>query len=107
MSLHRQAGLHCRSALRVWRYNTCSEIQGLLIARVSGRTLPEFLAERVFEPLGMGDTGFHVPADKLDRLPLYRGPDLTPIENGLLTQLQMTGPTPTPIMREFWRYAFG
>ncbi len=25
----------------------------------------------------------------------------------LLTQLQMTGPTPTPFMREFWRYAFG
>lgn len=50
-----------------WLYNTCSDIQGVLIARVSGRTLPEFLAERLFEPLGMADTGFEVPAGKRDR----------------------------------------
>src|SRR5580765_5365377 len=56
-----------------WLYNTCSDIQGVLVARVSGRPLPEFLAERIFEPLGMVDTGFHVPAGKLDRLPPYRG----------------------------------
>ncbi|GAA3839039.1 serine hydrolase [Sphaerisporangium flaviroseum] len=52
----------------VWLYNTCSDIQGVLIARVSGRPLPEFLAERLFEPLGMADTGFEVPAGKLGRL---------------------------------------
>ena len=45
-----------------WLYNTCSDILGVLIARVSGRPLPEFLAERLFEPLGMVDTGFEVPA---------------------------------------------
>jgi CubicO group peptidase (beta-lactamase class C family) len=50
-----------------WLYNTCSDIQGVLIARVSGSPLPEFLAERLFEPLGMVDTGFEVPAGKLDR----------------------------------------
>lgn len=50
-----------------WLYNTCSDIQGVLIARVSGQPLPEFLAERIFEPLRMLDTGFAVPADKLDR----------------------------------------
>ncbi|MGI8335870.1 serine hydrolase domain-containing protein [Actinomadura scrupuli] len=56
-----------------WLYNTCSDIQGVLIARVSGRPLPEFLAERLFEPLGMADTGFEVPAGKLDRFTgLYR-----------------------------------
>jgi CubicO group peptidase (beta-lactamase class C family) len=69
-----------------WLYNTCSDIQGVLVARVSGRTLPEFLAERIFEPLGMTDTGFYVPADKLDRLPTYRGPDLAPIDDGLWTE---------------------
>ena len=69
-----------------WLYNTCSDIQGVLIARVSGRPLPEFLAERIFEPLGMGDTGFHVPGDKLDRLPPYHGPDLALIEDGLWTE---------------------
>jgi CubicO group peptidase (beta-lactamase class C family) len=56
---------------QAWLYNTCSDIQGVLIARVSGRPLPEFLAERVFEPLGMADTGFEVPAGKLGRFTSY------------------------------------
>ena len=47
-----------------WLYNTCSDLQGVLVARASGRPLPEFLAERIFEPLGMTDTGFVVPAEK-------------------------------------------
>jgi CubicO group peptidase (beta-lactamase class C family) len=54
-----------------WLYNTCSDIQGVLIARVSGRPLPEFLAERLFDPLGMVDTGFAVPAGKLHRFTSY------------------------------------
>jgi CubicO group peptidase (beta-lactamase class C family) len=54
-----------------WLYNTCSDILGVLIARVSGRPLPEFLAERLFGPLGMADTGFEVPASKLDRFTSY------------------------------------
>jgi CubicO group peptidase (beta-lactamase class C family) len=54
-----------------WLYNTCSDIAGVLIARVSGRPLPEFLAERLFAPLGMVDTGFDVPAGKLDRFTSY------------------------------------
>jgi CubicO group peptidase (beta-lactamase class C family) len=69
-----------------WLYNTCSDIQGVLIARVAGQPLPEFLAERIFEPLGMIDTGFHVPAEKLDRLPPYHGPDLAAIDGGLWTE---------------------
>jgi CubicO group peptidase (beta-lactamase class C family) len=189
-----------------WLYNTCSDIQGVLIARVSGQPLPRFLAERIFEPLGMIDTGFHVPPEKLDRLPAYHGSDLAPLDESLwrqppifpsgagglvstladwhrfgrmllahggellsanavrlmmtdhltqeqrdastlflegagwgfggaveadgrygwvggtgtaahvapstrtigilLTQVQMTGPTPTPLMRQFWQYAF-
>jgi CubicO group peptidase (beta-lactamase class C family) len=50
-----------------WLYNTCSDILGLLIARVSGRSLSEFLAERLFGPLGMVDTDFWVPEGKRDR----------------------------------------
>ena len=69
-----------------WLYNTCSDLQGVLIARVSGRPLPEFLAERIFDPLGMTDTGFHVPPDRRDRLPDYHGPDLAPIDGGLWTE---------------------
>jgi CubicO group peptidase (beta-lactamase class C family) len=69
-----------------WLYNTCSDIQGVLIARVSGRSLPEFLAERIFEPLAMSDTGFYVPAAKLERLPPYHRPDFALIDDGLWTE---------------------
>lgn len=58
-----------------WLYDTCSDLQGVLIARVSGQPLPAFLAERVFEPLGMVDSGFEVPAGKRDRLTSYYRPD--------------------------------
>ncbi|GAA0585447.1 serine hydrolase domain-containing protein [Streptomyces crystallinus] len=54
-----------------WLYNTCSDIQGVLIARAGGVSLPEFLAERIFGPLGMTDTSFAVPAADLDRFTGY------------------------------------
>ncbi|HEY2764930.1 MAG TPA: serine hydrolase domain-containing protein [Pseudonocardiaceae bacterium] len=57
-----------------WLYDTCSDLQGMLISRVSGQSLPEFLAERLFEPLGMVDTGFVVPAAKRDRFTSYYRP---------------------------------
>lgn len=50
-----------------WLYNTCSDVLGVLIARVAGCSLPEFMAERIFEPLGMADTGFAVPAGQSGR----------------------------------------
>lgn len=51
-----------------WHYHSASEILGVLIARASGQSLGTFLRERIFAPLGMRDTGFHVPEAKLDRL---------------------------------------
>jgi CubicO group peptidase (beta-lactamase class C family) len=51
-----------------WMYNTGSYVLGVLIARASGQPLETFLRERIFVPLGMRDTGFSVPAAKLDRL---------------------------------------
>jgi CubicO group peptidase (beta-lactamase class C family) len=51
-----------------WMYNTGSEVLGVLIARAWGQPFDTFLRERIFEPLGMRDTGFSVPAEKLDRL---------------------------------------
>jgi CubicO group peptidase (beta-lactamase class C family) len=51
-----------------WLYGTGSDVLSVLIARVCGQPLETFLRERIFEPLGMKDTGFSVPADKLDRL---------------------------------------
>jgi CubicO group peptidase (beta-lactamase class C family) len=57
-----------------WLYNTGSDLQGVLIARATGQPLPEFLAERLFGPVGMVDTGFFVPAGKLDRFTSYYQP---------------------------------
>ncbi|HKF37883.1 MAG TPA: serine hydrolase domain-containing protein [Ktedonobacteraceae bacterium] len=51
-----------------WMYNTGSDVLGVLLARVSGQPLETFLHERLFEPLGMKDTGFSVPETSLDRL---------------------------------------
>ncbi|MFJ3514407.1 MULTISPECIES: serine hydrolase domain-containing protein [unclassified Streptomyces] len=50
-----------------WLYNTCSDILGVLIARATGQSFPDVLAERVFEPLGMRDTAFVVPREQLHR----------------------------------------
>ncbi len=52
-----------------WMYHVGSEVLGVWIARASGQPLEAFLRERIFAPLGMRDTGFHVPAEKLARLP--------------------------------------
>jgi CubicO group peptidase (beta-lactamase class C family) len=51
-----------------WMYHTSSDVLGVLIARVSGQSLQTFLRERLFEPLGMKDTDFSVPASKVKRL---------------------------------------
>jgi CubicO group peptidase (beta-lactamase class C family) len=59
-----------------WLYHMSGEILGVLIARVSGKSLGAFLHERIFEPLGMRDTGFQVPEAKLDRLPTCYGTDM-------------------------------
>ncbi len=50
-----------------WLYNTGAHVLGVLIARASGQPLEDFFRERIFEPLGMKDTGFTVPAAKLGR----------------------------------------
>jgi CubicO group peptidase (beta-lactamase class C family) len=47
-----------------WLYNAGTEIAGVLISRVSGMTFAEFLRDRIFAPLAMKDTAFHVPKDK-------------------------------------------
>jgi CubicO group peptidase (beta-lactamase class C family) len=58
-----------------WLYNTCSDILGVLVARVSGLSFSELLAERLFKPLGMRDTGFSVRPEKLGRLASYYARD--------------------------------
>src|SRR3989449_9343904 len=52
-----------------WQYNTGSLVLSVLVARASGQTLPDFFQMRIFEPLGMRDTGFSLSAEKSSRLP--------------------------------------
>ena len=63
--------LMCQPGER-WLYHTGADILGVLIARASGQPFGEFLRERVFEPLGMTDTGFWVDAESPHRTPLGR-----------------------------------
>jgi CubicO group peptidase (beta-lactamase class C family) len=58
-----------------WQYHLSNDLLGVLVARVTGQSYETFLRERVFGPLGMNDTGFHVPAEKIDRLPALYAPD--------------------------------
>ena len=50
-----------------WEYSVAVDVQGRLIEVLSGKDLATFLRERVFEPLGMRDTGFTVPPEKAGR----------------------------------------
>ena len=55
-----------------WLYHVGADVAGVLIARAAGQPFDVFLRERVFDPLGMTDTGFHVPAEALGRFgPLW------------------------------------
>jgi CubicO group peptidase (beta-lactamase class C family) len=51
-----------------WHYGISTDLLGVVIARASGMSLPDFLASRIFGPLAMVDTGFFVPPEKRDRL---------------------------------------
>jgi CubicO group peptidase (beta-lactamase class C family) len=59
----------------VWLYNTGTQVLGILLARACGQDLADVLRERIFEPLGMDDTGFWVPPDRLDRLTTFYLPE--------------------------------
>ncbi|MCX7670145.1 MAG: beta-lactamase family protein [Anaerolineae bacterium] len=51
-----------------WRYSLSIDVLGYLVELISGKPLDVFFKERIFEPLGMADTDFYVPADKLPRV---------------------------------------
>jgi CubicO group peptidase (beta-lactamase class C family) len=62
-----------------WSYSIAVDVQGYLVEKLSGQTFGDFLRTRVFEPLGMKDTAFYVPKEKLSRLALVHngGPNGT------------------------------
>ena len=63
-----------------WNYSIATDVLGHLVAVVSGQDFGDFLRERVLGPLGMVDTDFHVPPDKMARFAANyaRGPDGRP-----------------------------
>jgi CubicO group peptidase (beta-lactamase class C family) len=58
-----------------YRYSTATDVLGYLVQVVSGLPFETFLQERIFAPLGMNDTAFYAPEEKLQRLAANYGPD--------------------------------
>jgi CubicO group peptidase (beta-lactamase class C family) len=58
-----------------WMYHTGADVLAVLIARIAAKPLDDVLRDRIFAPLGMRDTGFHVPAAAIDRLATCYGRD--------------------------------
>jgi CubicO group peptidase (beta-lactamase class C family) len=52
----------------VWEYSLAVDLLGRVVEAASGKRLADFLAQRLFEPLKMQDTGFWVPGAKMDRV---------------------------------------
>jgi len=64
-----------------WSYSASMDVQGYIIEKLSGRSLPDFYAEHIFKPLGMKDAGFFVPSEKRDRfVTLYQGAANEPLK---------------------------
>jgi CubicO group peptidase (beta-lactamase class C family) len=56
-----------------WRYSLATDVVGYLVELISGMPFDAFLEQRIFGPLGMKDTGFFVPPEKLERLAAVHG----------------------------------
>jgi CubicO group peptidase (beta-lactamase class C family) len=50
-----------------WHYSLAVDVQGYLVEKLSGQSLPDFMQQHIFGPLKMVDTAFYVPAEKLNR----------------------------------------
>lgn len=72
-----------------WQYNVGSLVLGVLVARVAGEPLENVLQQRIFEPLGMRQTGFWLPAALAEQLPAYY---MTNFETGQLERREVSPP---------------
>ncbi|MEZ4672932.1 MAG: serine hydrolase domain-containing protein [Caldilineaceae bacterium] len=57
-----------------WNYSFATDVLGYLVEIIAGQRLDTYFAEHILGPLGMVDTGFHVPADKAHRFAANYGP---------------------------------
>ncbi len=62
-----------------WRYGDSTDFVAALVEKISGQSLGDFLRARIFTPLGMDDTYYHVPAEKIGRVALVYQPEGTGI----------------------------
>lgn len=62
-----------------WHYSFGTDALAHLVEVASGKPIDSFLRKRIFEPLGMVDTGFHCPKEKLERFSLVYNRDLNPV----------------------------
>jgi CubicO group peptidase (beta-lactamase class C family) len=74
-----------------WQYSVGMDIEGYLVEKLSGQSLPEFMREHIFDPLGMKDTGFFVPSEKRARFAV----NYKPKADGGLESVNPGGSTPT------------
>ena len=74
-----------------WSYSIAVDVQGHIIEKLTGHSLGDFMKARIFDPLGMKDTGFYVPTEKLSRLAQVHGEDAS----GKLTPPDDNRPDPS------------
>ena len=77
-----------------WNYSVATDVVGRLVEVLSGQRLDEYLSEHVFGPLGMDDTGFHVPEADLDRLASLYSP--SPADGKAVANTAMDGAVRRP-----------
>ncbi len=75
-----------------WQYGDSTDYVAILVEKISGQSIDQFLGERIFEPLGMTDTYYYVPEEKVERMgSVYRPNDQGKIE--LMVQPRYIEPT--------------
>ena len=70
-----------------WRYSFATDVLGYLVEVISGKPFDQFLQDSIFDPLGMSDTSFFAPEEKLDRLAAVYGAGkggIVPLHNPLV-----------------------
>lgn len=99
----------------IWRYSVATDVAGCLVSTVTGKSLGKALTEMIFEPLGMVDTAFQVPAEDLSRLTVnYRlvpsgelapmpGPESDPVVTG--AQIESGGGGLVSTAADYYRFS--
>jgi CubicO group peptidase (beta-lactamase class C family) len=91
-----------------WEYSIATDVLGRVVEIVAGEAFDVFLKKRIFDPLGMVDTGFDVPKHQQHRLvAYYRGVDLMdPMKPGL-ARIDPKSPYPDAYLKPFARKSGG